>query len=231
MSIGARIKKLRLKNNYTLEELGTLTNLSKQNLHKYERGIITNIPKEKIEILAKFLKCSPTYLIGWDINGFDKDNCSEINNIYNELSPKRQQNVINYAKEQLEKQNILCESAVVYSYVNLYGSISAGTGNYIEDLPVEQIRIEGIAPKHDIALKVNGDSMLPLFENDEIVYINKTQDINNGQIGAFILDGEAYLKKLYKKNGKVRLVSLNKKYSDIEIEEYNDLRIVGRVVL
>lgn len=70
MTIGQKIKNLRLKKNYTLEELGKLTNSSKQTLHKYEQGIITNIPKEKVELLAKFLECSPAYLYGWEEDNY-----------------------------------------------------------------------------------------------------------------------------------------------------------------
>ncbi|MBF0714979.1 helix-turn-helix domain-containing protein [Gemelliphila palaticanis] len=71
MNIGSRIKELRLKNNLTLEELGKKTNISRQNLHKYEQGIISNIPKEKIETIARALNTSPSYLYGWETNNID----------------------------------------------------------------------------------------------------------------------------------------------------------------
>lgn len=71
MDTGNRLKKLRHKNNLTLEELGQRTNISRQNLHKYEQGIILNIPKDKIEIIAKELNISPSYLYGWETNSKD----------------------------------------------------------------------------------------------------------------------------------------------------------------
>lgn len=66
MNFGEKLKNLRLKKNYTLEELGNLTGNSKQTLHKYEQGIVTNVPKEKIEVLASVLGCSPAYLYDWE---------------------------------------------------------------------------------------------------------------------------------------------------------------------
>lgn len=66
MTVGEKIKNLRLKKNYTLDELGKLIDSSRQTLYKYEQGIITNIPKEKIELLAKALGTSPAYLYGWE---------------------------------------------------------------------------------------------------------------------------------------------------------------------
>lgn len=75
MTSGERIKNLRIKKNFTLEELGKLIGVSKQTLHKYEQGIITNIPKEKIELLAKNLDCTPAYLFDWEESSyyFDED--------------------------------------------------------------------------------------------------------------------------------------------------------------
>ena len=40
--------------------------VSKQNLYKYERGLVTNIPSDKIELIGKLTGVSPAYLMGWD---------------------------------------------------------------------------------------------------------------------------------------------------------------------
>ncbi|MDO4814207.1 MAG: helix-turn-helix transcriptional regulator [Gemella sp.] len=66
MNVGCKIKELRLSKNYTLDHLGKMVDISRQTLHKYEQGIITNIPKEKIEALAKALGTNPAYLYGWE---------------------------------------------------------------------------------------------------------------------------------------------------------------------
>lgn len=66
MTVGSRIKNLRIKKNYTLDELGKMIDASRQTLHKYEQGIITNIPKEKIEKIAQVLGVSPSYIYGWE---------------------------------------------------------------------------------------------------------------------------------------------------------------------
>ena len=64
--IGERIKQLREANSLTQEELAKRLETSKQTIYKYENQIITNIPSDKIEILAKIFKVSPVYLMGWD---------------------------------------------------------------------------------------------------------------------------------------------------------------------
>lgn len=66
MAIGDRIKILRKKQGLTQDELASKLNTTKQTVHKYENNIITNIPVEKIEELAKIFNVRPSYLMGWD---------------------------------------------------------------------------------------------------------------------------------------------------------------------
>lgn len=65
MSIGDRIRELRIKLDIPQIELAEKCNISKQTLYKYENNIVTNIPLDKIELLAKWLRTSPAYLMGW----------------------------------------------------------------------------------------------------------------------------------------------------------------------
>lgn len=66
ISIGKRIKALRENLNISQIELAERIGVSKQNLYKYENGIITNIPSDKIEAIAKALDTTPAHLMGWD---------------------------------------------------------------------------------------------------------------------------------------------------------------------
>lgn len=66
MTIGERIRKRREQMNFGLTELAEKVNITKQALYKYENDIVTNIPSNKIEELAKALNTTPAYLMGWD---------------------------------------------------------------------------------------------------------------------------------------------------------------------
>ncbi len=66
MTIGERIKERRISLKFSQTELADMVKISKQTLYKYENGIITNIPSDKLENIAKKLEVSPTYLMGWD---------------------------------------------------------------------------------------------------------------------------------------------------------------------
>lgn len=66
MSKGQKIKELREKYKMTQEQLATKLGISKQTVFKYETGLITNIPSDKIETMAKIFHVSPAYIMDWD---------------------------------------------------------------------------------------------------------------------------------------------------------------------
>lgn len=66
MNIGQRIKEARERKGLTQEELGKFCNSTKQTIYKYETGIVTNIPTDKIEQIADALNVLPQYLTGWE---------------------------------------------------------------------------------------------------------------------------------------------------------------------
>ncbi len=66
MNIGEKIRFLRCENGLTQEELATSAQTTKQTIHKYETGIISNIPASKIKAIADKLNTTPAYLMGWE---------------------------------------------------------------------------------------------------------------------------------------------------------------------
>ncbi len=66
MTVGKRLSLLRKEKEYSLEYVGSLIDVSKQTLYKYEKDIINNIPLKKIEKLANIYDVTPTYILGWN---------------------------------------------------------------------------------------------------------------------------------------------------------------------
>ena len=65
MTVGKRIKDYRIAAGLTQTELAESVQISKQTLYKYENDIITNIPSDKIELIAKRINATPALLMGW----------------------------------------------------------------------------------------------------------------------------------------------------------------------
>ena len=66
MPISDMLKARRAELDLTLEDVAKIVGVTRATIQKYENGIISNIPSDKIEALAKALKTTPSYLMGWD---------------------------------------------------------------------------------------------------------------------------------------------------------------------
>ncbi len=120
---------------------------------------------------------------------------------------------------------IQLESPMLIPY---YGRIvSAGTGQYVfDDIPPEMIEVESnhINMQADFAVGVNGDSMEPTYKDRDVLLIKKQPSVNIGEIGIFMIDGEAFVKEL----GHNVLVSHNPKYAPIPFSE--SISCIGKVL-
>ena len=72
MTVGEKIKMYREKKGYTLEELGNRVGVGKSTIRKWENGIIKNMRRDKIQILAEVLGCSPLEFIDVDEKVIEK---------------------------------------------------------------------------------------------------------------------------------------------------------------
>ena len=97
MTIGDRLKELRLKHAYTLEYVSTQLNFSKQTLQRYESGVITNIPSDKIESLAKIYQTTPSYIMGWESKNKD-ESITIAAHATKDLTEEEQEKVLDYVK-------------------------------------------------------------------------------------------------------------------------------------
>lgn len=109
--------------------------------------------------------------------------------------------------------------------------VSAGTGNFLEDAEFEMIDVDDLVPDDaDFAVLISGDSMMPLFVDKQTVYVREQSTLNNGEFGIFILNGEAFIKKLETDGSHPKLVSLNKNYDPKIVGKFDRLDVLGKVV-
>ena len=81
MTIGERIKKVRNQLGMSQVSFADKIGVSKQTLYKYENNIVTNIPSDKIEIIAEIGGTTPSYLMGWTEEGFEFSTATKFENI------------------------------------------------------------------------------------------------------------------------------------------------------
>ena len=205
MSIGENIRRRRKELDMTLEEVAALVGISRQTMSRYETGIIGNIPSDKIESLAKALRTTPAYIMGWE-----EHTGKQIPSAANILPMPR------FVKKP-RLGTIACGRPI----------LAVEEVDEFDDVP------EGV--DCDFTLKCKGDSMINarIFDGD-IVYVKEQPEVENGQIAAVIIDDEATLKKVYYTPGsdRITLRACNPLYADMvyEGETLDQIRIVGRAV-
>ena len=75
-------------------------------------------------------------------------------------------------------------------------------------------------------IAVKRHSMEPIIYDGEKLLVMKQSELNIGEIGVFIINGESFVKEL----GKGKLVSHNKQYQDIYCSDYDNMITIGKVI-
>jgi repressor LexA len=114
------------------------------------------------------------------------------------------------------------------------GEVAAGNPLTIYPDAIDTVQLPTIAhmPKDSFLLRVKGNSLKDayIFSGD-IVIVNPNLQAKNGQIVAAILEDAAVVKRFYKKQNRIELISENPEFKPIVIEkDYSKFKIVGVVV-
>ena len=212
----ARRKELKLTQKEIAEQLG----ISFQAYSAWERGV-KEPSKEKVAQLENILKVPKGYFTQ-----------IEIVRLYHSLSKQGQEKVVLYARNlsQEEKaQKVTAMPERLYEY-RVYERMSAGIGASVyDDQNFDTVYFnEELA--HDFASWVSGDSMEPKYQNGSVALIRETGFDYDGAVYAVVCNNQTYIKRVYREENGLRLVSINPQYKDIFISYEEDPRIVGIIV-
>ena len=212
----ARRKELKLTQKEIAEQLG----ISFQAYSAWERGI-KEPSKEKVAQLENILKVSKGYFTQ-----------IEIVRLYHSLSKQGQEKVVLYARnlsQEEQAQKVIAMPERLYEY-RVYERMSAGIGASVyDDQNFDTVYFnEELA--HDFASWVSGDSMEPKYQNGSVALIRETGFDYDGAVYAVVCNNQTYIKRVYREENGLRLVSINPKYKDILISYEEDPRIVGIIV-
>lgn len=205
MTLGERIKELRLKADLTQEELAKEIGYStKASISKIENDAL-DINQSTIVALARALNTTPSALMGWTDD-----------------TPSEPSNVSYIIKDD------------IYS-IPLFGSVSAGFGAYASDEILDYIPTVIRNPyeaKETLAIRVTGESMYPKIEDGDIIVVHKQDSVDSGSIAVLLLDGdEGLVKKVEYGHDWIDLISINPEYPPRHFKgsEVTRLRVLGLV--
>lgn len=101
MDIGERIKKRRKEIGLSAEQIAEKLGVSPATIYRYESNDIMNMRIDKLEPIAKVLRTTPAYLMGWDEakeNNTDNQQRQLLSN-YNKLDNTDQNKLVDYSEE------------------------------------------------------------------------------------------------------------------------------------
>lgn len=240
--IGSRLREMRIKNGLTQDELAEKLHCGAKAISRYESD-------ENLSKVYDFIRvCECLGDVSYIITGKKCSNGKEITpeekkilSAYKNLTDSdrrvvdfildiKQEKPIQYS----DNTNKLINLGEIISIDTYPQPVSAGKGNiYIDDNPVSQLYpATPVSSKADYCARISGDSMYPNYLDGDFVYVDKTKELNNDDIGIFFYDGEAYCKKYYEDNDIKKLISLNpdqERYSPIVIEN-DTFEVQGKVI-
>ena len=224
----------------SMSELARRVGIAKSTMSRYFNKT-REFPLNRADDFAKVLGITPEYLLG--IQKVNNEAQAELGPIYEKLELSRKEKVLDFAKAQLEEQEKPKVTSIFdkfqsednEDYVTDYveGLVAAGRGTFQEDnLHMEvRLRANDVPKKYDTIAKVAGDSMEPLIEDNDLLFIKVTSQVDINDIGIFQVNGKNFVKKLKRDySGAWYLQSLNNSYEEIYLTEDDDIRTIGEVV-
>lgn len=225
--IRARRKELGL----TLKQVADKLGVSESLISRYESNDVKNMGIDKLIPLAKILKTTPAYLMGWEDEKIHSKETS-----YNELFIVEPQVKYNASNKKTTYEKLIPVEIVE---IPMYGKASAGNGYLNLEQEIGSYTIpKSIYKKGIFAIRVSGDSMTGIdksIPDGSTAVVDPelcTEPVNlNNKVCVFEYDDETYIKQLIiDKQGIIRLRSFNPEYDDIIVLNDKLLYCKGRVI-
>lgn len=147
--------------------------------------------------------------------------------IENKIRVRERATVLSELETPVTKEPEPEQETIFIEYSTL--KVSAGTGEpLIDDTYHDFLKVKrsDLTEEANFAVQISGNSMLPRFKDKEWVLVRSQPDVEIGEIGIFIIDGNGYIKE----RAADRLVSINPEYDDIYFKENQDIKCKGLVI-
>lgn len=231
MTISQRIFAILKEKGKKQKQMSIYTGISEAAISDWKKKG-TNPSSDKVFVIANFLDVSIEYLLTGKESKKESivlsKNEQELLNTFNQLSQDSKIRLIERAETLLELEKPQEEEESIITILSSEYRVSAGKGIMLDDDNLTEITVPDTpeARRADFALTICGNSMEPIYHDNDIVLVRKMPCIDVGEIGIFCVDGSGYIKKY----GGDRLVSLNSAYDDILFDENTEIRCFGKVI-
>ena len=223
MFSGKRLKEIREEKQLSQTDIAEKLHINRSSYNKWETGV--SKPNQKnLVLLSQLLEVEPSY--------FESEHAIVVSylklNEENQLKASAFVNKLLSKQLQEERERKVLELFPVRVLRDV--PLSAGLGDsYYDEYDYETVYTDREV-SYDVAAYIKGDSMLPDYLDGEVALINETGFDYSGAVYAIYLNGQTFIKKVYKEDDHYRIVSLNDKYEDKYAYQEDEFRIVGKVI-
>ena len=237
--IGQILKTYRNKANVTAKDISDILTqkgfkASESTIYSWENGNSQPTPGALLEMCSVYKIENILDAFGYD--GYNEDGSislnmkeTEIIEKYRDLDEHGKETVDFVLEREWNRSTAPKETVTVFSIPYAYDlAASAGTGEYAMDIAhFENVGITQKPPKGaSFLIRVSGNSMEPEYFDNDKVFVKRMDDVDDGEIGLFFLDGDVYIKEK-NANG---LRSLNPDYQIIPVNEYSSIKCYGKII-
>lgn len=226
ITFAERLKEARKSAKLSQDALAKKIGRTKSTISRWESGERNPKMFEMVELENALGISAETLMYG--TSEIKATTLSEINRVSSKLSEHRQEKVLDFAQAELTDQNK--ENTIKLFPYNVQEKLSAGTGYNYDGNGSYDVAYSDKEIDYDFASWVFGDSMLPDYPNGDVALIKVCPFDYDGDVYAVDWDGQSYIKKVYKEEDGLRLVSTNEKYADKFAAFSEEPRIIGKVV-
>ena len=233
---GDRIKALRKELGWNQSDLAAVLDVSRSTVSMWEIGA-SDTPLPMLQTLAETLRTSPAYLMGItdDPTDYDNDDLSDVRQELIDYFNGDARKIRQFLKAEEDDarrdagpfpSNVRPISGLHHQRIPLIGSAAAGEPIY----DPEELDVYVDSPVDaDAAITIRGDSMIPAYQDGDLVYIKCCPDVPEGAVAVVFLSDEATLKHVYKRPTGLTLISDNPAHPPLLVEfaDYNRVRVFG----
>lgn len=244
MTFGEKLKQARTDAGLKQSELAKIIGTTNTTISNWEKGV-SKPDLDMLTYICGALKIKVSYFLQ-PILPDDEVSIPEFNMIkkYRDLDPhgkdmvdtvldKETERIAKFGK--LKENNIVTlmeyEASKAPTYLIPYfeGGVSAGNGIYqLNDTGSIMMSLWAteLTKQADFIIRVSGASMEPDYHDGDRVLVNRKVNVELGEVGIFVKNGETYIKEM----GKEQLISRNPEYPNIPVKDFDNVVCMGKVI-
>lgn len=192
--------------NFTITDFAQSVGVSKQTISAYTTG--ARKPKAPtIRVIADVLGVNPAWLLGYEVEKYELETKKSFSD--SDIISDINENKIPVLDAVISSQIVFTDEQVSF---------------YLSDSSNMHI---------DICYKVLDDSMINArIQVGDLVFIHKQTDVNDGEIALVVIENETMLKRVYKGENEIVLMSENPNFKPLIYKnaDRNSIIIIGKAI-